>query len=89
MRRPVKPRPDRAELETERLGDLLVREAFEISQDDHDPALLGQLRDGAVERRLELAALRMDRGPAALIGHPKQDLLAVADRSAGLPTPAG
>ena len=78
----MKPRADSARLEVEGLGDLLVGEALEVSQDDHDPALLRQLRDGAMERPLELATFRVDLRPTALIGDSKEDLLAVARRPA-------
>lgn len=79
---PVKARADGARLKIERLGYLLVREALEVSQDDHDATLLRQLGDGAVKRPLELAGLRRDVGPRALIRHSKEDFLAAADRPA-------
>src|SRR5207247_9789195 len=79
---PVKARADGARLEIERLGYLVVREAFEVSQDDHDATLLRQLGDGAVKRRFELAGLRRDVGPSALIRHSKENFLAAADRPA-------
>ena len=78
----MKARANGARLEIEHLGYLLVREALEISQDDHDATLLGQLGDGAVKRRFELAGLRMGVGPSALVGYPEEHLLASADRPA-------
>ena len=62
-------RPHGAEREVERRRDLLVREALEVPEHDHDPSLLGQLGDRALERRLELAPLGVRRrigvGPPA------------------------
>ncbi len=78
----MKTRADGTRLEIERLGYLVVGEAFEVSQDDHDATLLRQIGDGAVKRPLELAALRMDVRPSALIRHSKEDFLAAADRPA-------
>src|SRR5438067_762036 len=76
-------RPHGAEREVERRRDLLVREALEVPEHDHDPSLLGQLGDRALERRLELAPLGVRRrigvGPQAL-----ERLLALT-RHAALP----
>src|SRR5438552_217087 len=52
-------RAHRAELELERGCDLVVREAFEVSEDDDDPALLAELGDRAVQRRLQLGPFHL------------------------------
>src|SRR5256885_9086490 len=55
----VESRPHRAELQVERRRDLLVREALEVTEHDHDPPLLWELGDRAVQRRLQLASLQL------------------------------
>jgi len=54
----MEPRSHRAELELERRRDLLVGEAFEVTEDDDDPALLAELGDRAVKRRLQLGSFQ-------------------------------
>src|SRR6185436_12572756 len=83
--RPVETRPHRADGQLERLGDLLVREALDVSQDHDDPALLGELADRPMERLLDLAPLERLVRPRPAVGEPGERLLAVARQPALAP----
>src|SRR5262249_60784469 len=57
-----------ARLEIERAGDFFVRQAFEVTEHDHDPAFLWQRRDRLPQRRLDLLAF--EAAAAVTGGHP-------------------
>src|SRR5262249_60395504 len=87
----MEPRPHRAELELERRRDLLVRKAFEVAEDDDDAALLAELGDRAVKRRLQLVLLQLLGRADLARSQAGQRLLALAGHAAltrGQPVPA-
>src|SRR5262245_15488567 len=74
----MEPRADRAELELERGRDLLVREPFEVAEDDDDPAFLAELGDRPVQRRLQLVPLHFLGRPDLARRQAGQGLFALA-----------
>jgi hypothetical protein len=76
--RPMEPRPHRAELQLEGLGDLLVRQALEVTQHHHDPPVLAELADRAVQGRLELASLGFFGGALGGRRYTRQRFITVA-----------
>src|SRR5262245_49547599 len=76
--RPVQPCPHRAELQVERGGDLLVRQALEITQHDHHAALVAELGDRPMQRGIPLAPLELVGGACVAGRNPRQCLLTLA-----------